>query len=318
MLNYYSFLEKLNTDFKKIWNEEDVIDKETFEKLLPKNVDLLNDNAIFRCLHLTDDFYVVKSKDERKSAYTENYYTLIMNNLPSWKEYPKRQHICTSTPFDYRGGTIYRVIPLTNMNVGVCPGDDVQAEFIENEHTTELFNNYQTYSKYVYEKFDRIGFLSFYLGFKRYIEILLEDLFYNEFGKNDEIEHIVDKITTISDKDILTFKHDLEVNFKILKELRDFLTTLVTETNNELFNMIDIALDLLDINKLNELINPESLGFKCLDYDTYKHTDLGPARTFLHGDNKKQHEVWLDGDILLVKLKTYNDIWNDDRYITRY
>jgi hypothetical protein len=67
----------------------------------------------------------------RASAYaTFNYYTLLMNNLPSWSTYPKREIIC-STDIDKaeQYGDVYVVFPYDGAKIGICPDRDVFTSF---------------------------------------------------------------------------------------------------------------------------------------------------------------------------------------------
>lgn len=64
---------------------------------------------------------------ERKSANTNNYYTLMMDFLPSWKGWPKRSKsfICTSNERGSRAyGELYFVVPLENQPIAVCSNND--------------------------------------------------------------------------------------------------------------------------------------------------------------------------------------------------
>jgi hypothetical protein len=69
---------------------------------------------------------------ERKSANTRNHYTLLMDNLPSWQNYPKRSRslIC-STSKSRAGdfGNLYLVVPFDNASIGVCSDHDLWGGF---------------------------------------------------------------------------------------------------------------------------------------------------------------------------------------------
>ena len=79
-----------------------------------------------------------KSKP-RQSAYVGyNYYTLLMDNLPSWKQYPKRsQSIVCSTDqgkaSDYSGEFndkfVFSVYPKDGSNIAITPDDDIFTSF---------------------------------------------------------------------------------------------------------------------------------------------------------------------------------------------
>lgn len=77
---------------------------------------------------------VSPSNFERKSKYTSNYYTLLMDNLPAWKQYPKRSKsiVCTTDiryAVDMGGGAAYRVLPFNGSKIGVCPSSDLWGAF---------------------------------------------------------------------------------------------------------------------------------------------------------------------------------------------
>ena len=73
---------------------------------------------------------------KRKSVNTYNHYTLIMNNHPMWKKYPKRQIICSGGNGEraieqISGGfeEVYVVLPYDGAKIGICPKDDVWDSF---------------------------------------------------------------------------------------------------------------------------------------------------------------------------------------------
>lgn len=68
----------------------------------------------------------------RRSQNTTNYYTLLLDNLPSWKNYPKRSQslICsTSSSYALSYGDVYLVLPTDGANIAVCPADDIWKAF---------------------------------------------------------------------------------------------------------------------------------------------------------------------------------------------
>ncbi len=84
-----------------------------------------------------------KSGKPRKSAYTgSNYYTLLMDNLASWKKYPKRsQSVICSTSYtkakEYTfSNNVYFVFPYNGSKFGVAPNDDIFTSF-------KMYDRYQ-------------------------------------------------------------------------------------------------------------------------------------------------------------------------------
>jgi len=77
--------------------------------------------------------FVQPSKFTRESAFaSRNTYTVLLDNLPSWKDYPKRsKSIIMTTDLNEalsRGGS-YAVFPVDNANIGICPSYDIWFSF---------------------------------------------------------------------------------------------------------------------------------------------------------------------------------------------
>lgn len=81
------------------------------------------------------------SRYKRQSANTYNYYTLLIDNLPEWNEYPERsKSIVCSTDYTYANiyGNLYLIIPLGKIKFGVAPSD-IWGSF---DLTLDVFNGY--------------------------------------------------------------------------------------------------------------------------------------------------------------------------------
>ncbi len=70
---------------------------------------------------------------ERVSANTYNHMTLLMDNLPSWKAYPKRGRsvICSVSAniAENFGEAVYYVYPYDKCKIGIVPDSDIWAAF---------------------------------------------------------------------------------------------------------------------------------------------------------------------------------------------
>ena len=69
----------------------------------------------------------------RRSANTSNEYTLLMDNLPEWKDYPKRSRslICTTDKWYADGfGDLKIVLPVNGAKLGVCTSEDLWDSFM--------------------------------------------------------------------------------------------------------------------------------------------------------------------------------------------
>ena len=72
---------------------------------------------------------------ERKSRNTTNYYTVLLDNLPVWQQYPKRSRslICANTKEHANQyslpGVPYLILPFNGAKIGVCPESDIWTSF---------------------------------------------------------------------------------------------------------------------------------------------------------------------------------------------
>lgn len=76
--------------------------------------------------------YIQPSKHVRISANTSNIYTVVMDNTPAWKSYPKRSQsiVCTNNQNTAKGyGNPYMVFPKDGSNFGICPENDLWQSF---------------------------------------------------------------------------------------------------------------------------------------------------------------------------------------------
>jgi len=95
-------------------------------------------NRIYRGKHGTSSDYqlVTPGKGtQRMSRNTRNYYTLLMDNLPAWKFYPKRSRSIVCSTNKYKAneyGTLYVVLPYNKAKIGVCLQEDIWDSSYEN------------------------------------------------------------------------------------------------------------------------------------------------------------------------------------------
>jgi len=92
-------------------------------------------SPIYRGLESSVDFAYIDPKkgSPRYSRNTANYYTLINDNSPAWKKYPKRsESIICSTDKNYAdgyGSTTYEVFPYDGAKLGVASERDYWFSF---------------------------------------------------------------------------------------------------------------------------------------------------------------------------------------------
>ena len=106
----------------------------TIERECSKTLSKVNETPIYRGANMGNSPIYFGSTEGtiRKSANTQNYYTLIVDNHSNWKNYPKRSQsfICTTSDRVALGyGDPYLVIPFDNANIGICPDSDYWTSF---------------------------------------------------------------------------------------------------------------------------------------------------------------------------------------------
>jgi len=231
-----------------------------------------NDKPIYRSIQLDKGLYILNPTGKlRKSAWcVSNHYTLLINNLQSWSEYPKRIHICSSQVFRFNRN-VFRVIPINGTKIGICPSDDIQAPFKTRPASIEIYRKTEG-------NIESLLDLNYYYTSFSYEE----DTNRGEFRDGKKI----------SDDNWDEFKKDItREKERILSEKEKYLNSTIKITEN-----------LFDINRLNELFEPNGLGFQSVPYNEYKHMELGPPDNRIHEGNFNSHEVWLDSTILLQSI----------------
>jgi hypothetical protein len=109
-----------------------------FDEFLEKKCPIAYNSPIkiYRGVETNSMGYLLKGdsrESERVSANTDNYYTLIVDNiLPEWKKFPKRSRsfICsTSMEISKAFGKLYRVYPIGDPLIGICQSNDFWTSF---------------------------------------------------------------------------------------------------------------------------------------------------------------------------------------------
>ena len=105
-----------------------------------------NGSIVYRGVDDSNDVALIISPAnfERKSRNTTNHYTLLMDNLPAWKSYPKRsKSIICATDIEYASnmGHAYRVYMFDGSKIGVCPTNDLWGSFGLDIDSLEMFND---------------------------------------------------------------------------------------------------------------------------------------------------------------------------------
>jgi hypothetical protein len=202
------------------------------------------------------------SKFERTSANTSNEYTLLLDNLPSWKEYPKRSRslICSNAKgsrYAYGFGYVGIVIPFNGAKFGVCEQNDFWK-------SVDLLRNYsfdgpQALNLELQRVFERAG-----------IKIPNKNTDYNklmdalEFG-TEWLRNNIDKQPGSDDSKEFYYRHWLVKCFRT-----------VINGDETLFEFVERVLD------------PVKNGFNLTDY------------TGLQKYQNTTREVWTDSDCIIA------------------
>jgi len=192
MKNYNQFLfvkesHEYYPETKKLWNGTKILTKEETKNILNTECsDYLNfnlNNIIVKRNHMSGIkymYYDIKNY-ERKSKNTYNYYTLIINNDPSWKNYPKRKIIALYDDtnrairkfIDDRD--VYAVIPFNNVNWGVCPRHDMWFSIKDTITLMEFNDELSDISRYLKVKIHDDNFENFKSDLKE-LDLKLKNL----------------------------------------------------------------------------------------------------------------------------------------------
>jgi len=234
------------------------------------------------------DFLIISpSKFMRKSRNTFNYYTLLMDNLPQWREYPKRSKsiICTTSidtahRYSDKECSLYVVIPKVGSKIGVCPYSDIWMSFYEFD-TLVAFNHVinhllsLTDIRFIDDINDIWSLFTYYDNMISNLHHSYADLDPNEKKKYDgESDFIYN-----------TIKKSLLSN----KEIED--GTCEYETLSKLCKHYSKGGKTLDF--FAELLDPDENGFM-----------LKKAGHKLPVDN----EVWTDGTSILIAKKMFDNL----------
>ncbi len=129
---------------------------EILKTLTPEQLNVIKTKPIWRGISNNENFLEIDPKKfSRKSANTSNEYTLLIDNSPNWKDYPKRSEslICTfstSTALNFGYDGYHVVIPLEkNAKLGICKASDFWWSFNhKGVNNMEDFNSFFHKTRY--------------------------------------------------------------------------------------------------------------------------------------------------------------------------
>ncbi len=242
---------------------------------------------------------VVMHPQERKSAYTSNIYTCLMSEiLPSWKDYPKRNHsiICSTSLdkaeqyYDGMNRIIYNILPSNNTKIAIASESDLWDSFPY--MSTEMFSMKKLqlchfnkglllFMSYIISMIPKT---SKYYSIKYNNEIKIETIFkYNDIDTilllfNTIEQFILNDFGEFDEGDLVPFCKNKES----LLILTKFMTYLINKikNGNTLVNILDHVFD-PNLNKFT-LTNINNINTK--------------------NNIFKNNEVWFDSSCLAVKM----------------
>lgn len=208
----------------------------------------------------------------RQSPYAaNNFYNLLLSNLPNWSSYPRRDRsiICTTNLIkteDY--GEAYVVFPLNNPNIGICTGSDLWASF-----------------PYLWEKADIANVNRLNVG----LQLLLESIgtVLSSIPNVEELETDYNKLLSV-------FQHIKE---SWNDDLINYLESNMSMSGMDVFNALKMYNgDMLEA--LTDLLDPSKNDFKCVSLSDFN----------VKSDSR---EVWFESPALLFHLKTFREHFAD-------
>lgn len=216
--------------FSEFLNEDTLGKKRPEKKVISKYTDLKkildthckqglsflkNNTGIFRGMSGSKDFMIVDySKGERVSQNTDNFYTVILDNSPHFKKYPKRSKsmICSNSiaySENYTGYSgPYAIVPFDGTQIAVCPSIDIWNTPIKKSTVFSKSNEKQELIDYS-DFFTKNGISSDRNNFNKIKEKLRQKIKNPDFRamfKHKNIDEIIDDIFNDLHPDTLNFR----------------------------------------------------------------------------------------------------------------
>jgi len=217
---------------------------------------------LFRSSDYFSDYVIVdtnKSNSLRKAPFTvTNWHNLIISNLESWKNFPKRNKslICASFPRAKTHGSkcLYLVIPFDGTEVGICSEND-------------FWNSFERIRGKIIEPWGSKAFITNW--FRLLIKSVCEMNHIDKIGDNwNEVFPLLDKIYNEQEALIIKnffFEYGYDKDRTLLENISNFLEPF--QNGFKLENKIDELLNnniecwfegksyLVKYSKIREMVN---------------------------------------------------------------
>jgi hypothetical protein len=270
LYNYSSFLLESSTD-KRI--DTTVLTDEQVVNLIINNCKDFKwyHEPLLRRNNLVYDYLLIDPKlHTRKSINISNYYTLLIDNSPYWKDFPKRSNSLMGAveglPNTIFGRYLFQVIPFDGAKFGVAPSYDLWSRFNYLKIKTGMgIKEIVDFLEYISNKF----------------KININDSYYKLF-KKDMVE--VEKIIKSTDIDEL---------FKIIG-VWDYPQSFIKLLKENIDNGVSF------IDFINKYIKPNDNNFKLMNYEQLINNNFP--------ENENGYEFWTDSKCILVETHTIKNI----------
>lgn len=171
------------------------ISKEKFLELYGNiSYDLSNwseDEFIYRGVHFDHNFGMIDPRKHktRTSAYSRNYYTLVINNSDKWSKYPKRDLVCvTDSHHAWNYGRVFIMIPFDVSEWGICPYIDIHGSFTRLQKFG--FSAITSFNSFLDDLFEKFGFETPESSYENFITAL--NLVSTEMKKQNGFKNLHD------------------------------------------------------------------------------------------------------------------------------
>ncbi len=252
-----------------------------------------------------DFLYMNPVGKKRLSIENENIHTFCMDNLPVWKEYPKRSESLigiTSLEGSKMYGEVYVVIPFDNSKIGVCPSYSIWSSFGERiasafyffkslEKSLKLPNGYFDFTE---DDISNEEFKNKLVSISDDLKSYIETLYNPEYPGSFFIKSTMDFRLLVdygAYKEYGTIKDASHKDRnKIGKHLEDI-------SGLEIYNFLNDYYFNPDKQRLNR--NTYDIDFRIINYK--ENFKIEPVQ-------KSGYAIWTEGPVLMINYIDWKDI----------
>lgn len=222
----------------------------------------------------------------RYSRFTENYYTVLMDNYTEWKAYPKRSQslVCSLNKYKANayGNRRYLVLPFDDGNIGICSAGDIWDSFpalseaIGSEDVTFIMGSFGDKINTLYKFL--IKWNNKNIGDSEQEDF--QNIPQNYMGIIEAFDDMYTKIVMIHRRG----------------ELQEFLDfTKVDGSYLAATNLVTLAIEKYDCNfpkMMKKLMSPQ--------FNDFQRTTAAGLGNILEVENSNRREVWTDSKSILI------------------